>query len=195
LDIPQILDDAEYYCTDNISKQGADIVFIVGEFERVSFGVFRLVFEASGLNKGDMDIKGVYDNLLLPERATSGSAGYDFKTPVDLSLAAGETITIPTGIRAKIDEGWWLAIFPRSGHGFKYRIQLDNTVGVIDSDFYSSPGEGHIMIKLTNDSREGKTMQASRGTGFAQGVFLPYGITRADGAKGERKGGFGSTGG
>jgi len=170
-------------------------VFIVGEFERVSFGVFRLVFEASGLNKGDMDIKGVYDNLLLPERATSGSAGYDFKTPVDLSLAAGETITIPTGIRAKIDEGWWLAIFPRSGHGFKYRIQLDNTVGVIDSDFYSSPGEGHIMIKLTNDSREGKTMQASRGTGFAQGVFLPYGITRADGAKGERKGGFGSTGG
>lgn len=170
-------------------------MFAVGEFERVSFEVFRLVFEASGLNTGGLDIISVYDGLLLPERATRGSAGYDFKAPVDLSLPMGKTITIPTGIRAKIDEGWWLAILPRSGHGFKYRIQLDNTVGVIDSDFYSSHGEGHIMIKLTNDSHEGKTMQAAKGTGFAQGVFLPYGITHSDIAQGERTGGFGSTGG
>lgn len=165
----------------------------VGEFEKVSFEVFEPAFRASGLDTGGEELIEIYNSLRLPERATRGSAGYDFKAPVELFLSCGETITIPTGIRAKIDEGWWLAIFPRSGHGFKYRIQLDNTVGVIDSDFYTSPGEGHIMIKLTNDSRQGKAMTAEKGAGFAQGVFLPYGITRGDSAAEQRVGGFGST--
>ncbi len=130
----------------------------------------------------------------MPERATVGSAGYDFYSPLDFVLEPGQTIKIPTGIRAKIEDGWVLMIFPRSGLGFKFRIQLNNTVGVIDSDYYGSDNEGHIFIKITNDSNEGKTLSLKKGDGFAQGVFLPYGVTSDDEAAALRNGGFGSTG-
>ena len=116
----------------------------------------------------------------MPERATVGSAGYDFYSPLDFVLEPGQTIKIPTGIRAKIEDGWVLMIFPRSGLGFKFRIQLNNTVGIIDSDYYGSDNEGHIFIKITNDSNEGKTLSLKKGDGFAQGVFLPYGVTSDD---------------
>ncbi len=134
-----------------------------------------------------------YDSISLPTRATSGSAGYDFKAPFDFTLAPGETIKIPTGIRAKIDDGWVLMIYPRSGLGFKYRLQLNNTVGVIDSDYFGSDNEGHIMIKMTNCTNEGKTIEVSKGQGFAQGIFMAYGITTDDEATTVRNGGFGST--
>jgi len=166
---------------------------IAGEFEKVSPSIFLTGLSNTG--NAAQNAEAALDALSLPQRATVGSAGYDFYAPFGFTLAPGASITIPTGIRVRIEEGWWLAIFPRSGHGFKYRIQLDNTVGVIDSDFYSAPGEGHIMIKLTNDGRGGKTLTQDAGDAFAQGVFLPYGITASDRAEGQRKGGFGSTGG
>ena len=138
-----------------------------------------------------------YNDIKLPKRATSGSAGYDFYAPVDLTIRPGETVKVPTGIRARMDEGWVLMIFPRSGLGFKYRLMLDNTVGVIDSDYFNSDNEGHIMIKVTNCSgigeAEGKTINIAKGQGFAQGVFLPFGITTDDEASGIRNGGLGST--
>ena len=101
---------------------------------------------------------------------------------------------IPTGIRAYMEEGWVLQIYPRSGLGFKYRLQMNNTVGIIDSDYYSSDNEGHIFIKITNDSREGKTVELPAGSGFAQGIFMEFGITADDDAGDIRNGGFGSTG-
>ncbi len=131
----------------------------------------------------------------LPTRATAGSAGYDFRIPCALTLAPGETVKIPTGIRAHMAEGWVLQIFPRSGLGFKYRLQLNNTVGIIDSDYYYSDNEGHILIKVTNTNAEGKTLVLSAGDGFAQGIFLPFGITEDDDVTALRNGGFGSTGG
>ena len=88
---------------------------------------------------------------------------------------------------------WVLKIYPRSGLGFKYRLQLNNTVGIIDSDYFNSDNEGHIFIKITNDSKEGKTVQVQGGTGFAQGIFLEYGITVDDDATAVRNGGMGST--
>lgn len=139
------------------------------------------------------EIREMYETLALPARATRGSAGYDFFAPFSLSLEPGAGIRIPTGIRARIDEGWVLKIYPRSGLGFRYRLQLDNTVGIIDSDYFHSDNEGHIFIKLTNDSREGKTVEVAQGTGFAQGIFLEYGVTVDDEADGIRNGGFGST--
>ena len=104
-----------------------------------------------------------------------------------------ETAKIPTGIRALIEPGWVLKLYPRSGLGFKYRLQLNNTVGIIDSDYSQSDNEGHIFIKITNDSNEGKTLEIPAGTGFAQGIFVEYGITVDDDADGVRNGGFGST--
>ena len=84
-------------------------------------------------------------------------------------------------------------LYPRSGLGFRYRLQLDNTVGVIDSDYFDSDNEGHIMARITNDSREGKELSLARGTAFMQGIFMEYGVTQDDNAEDVRNGGFGST--
>ena len=133
-----------------------------------------------------------WNAVTLPRRATAGSAGYDFFAPSDLELAPGDTLSVPTGIRAQIDPGWALLLFPRSGLGFKYRLQLNNTVGVVDSDYFDALNEGHIFIKLHNAGDRPLSIQ--RGEAFAQGVFLPFGLTEDDDARGERTGGFGSTG-
>lgn len=139
------------------------------------------------------DIMDMYESIELPKRATKGSAGYDFYAPFAFSLPPGSTMKIPTGIRVKMDEDWVLKLYPRSGLGFKYRLQLNNTVGIIDSDYYYSDNEGHIFAKITNDSNEGKTLEIGAGAGFMQGIFIEYGITVDDEAEGIRNGGFGST--
>ncbi len=128
----------------------------------------------------------------LPRRATAGSAGYDFYSPLAFSLAPGESVRIPTGVRARIADGWVLMLFPRSGLGFKYRLQLNNTVGIVDADYFGARNEGHIFIKLTNAGD--RLVSVGVGEAFAQGVFLPFGVTDDDDASGERTGGFGSTG-
>ena len=167
----------------------------VGEFEKVSIEQFyKAVVEALGGEHAEEDIRQLWQELELPSRATSGSAGYDFKAPFAFFLAPGETIKVPTGIRVKIEEGWWLGCFPRSSLGFKYRMQLNNTVGVIYRDYYYSDNEGHIFAKITNDSKDGKILEVAYGDGFMQGIFLPYGITCSDNAQSVRNGGIGSTG-
>lgn len=162
----------------------------VAKFYKVSFEQFAVSWQDTFGKSAD---RVLYDALKLPVRATAGSAGYDFFSPVTFSLAPGETIKIPTGIRAEIAEGWVLQCYPRSGLGFKYRLQLNNTVGIIDSDYYFSDNEGHIFAKLTNDSKEGKTLTIEAGQGFMQGIFMPFGITEDDAATAVRDGGFGST--
>ena len=164
----------------------------IAKFEKVSYEQFAGAFK-DDFGGSDEHIRKVYETIELPKRATAGSAGYDFHTPVDIHLEPGQTMKIPTGIRAKMDREWVLMVFPRSGLGFKFRLQLNNTVGVIDSDYYDSDNEGHIFIKITNDSNEGKTVDVSAGGGFAQGIFMPYGITEDDDVTDARNGGFGST--
>ena len=165
----------------------------IAKFEKVSFEQFKEGYLDAIGQDSDEVIRSIYDALKLPKRATKGSAGYDFYAPRAITLKPGETAKIPTGIRAKMEENWVLQCYPRSGLGFKFRLQLNNTVGIIDSDYYGSDNEGHIQIKLTNDSREGKRLEVKEGTGFAQGIFLEYGITVDDETTEERNGGFGST--
>jgi dUTP pyrophosphatase len=164
----------------------------IAKFKKVSFSQFEKDF-IKNFGEG-YDVKAVYDGIKLPKRATTGSAGYDFFAPVDLKFEKGTTLLVPTGIRASIEEGWVLNIFPRSGLGFKHRLQLDNTVGIIDSDYYFSSNEGHIMIKISCDAfDESHSFEVEYGNGFAQGIFLPYGITTDDEVTAIRDGGFGST--
>ena len=165
----------------------------VAQFMKVSLENFLQSFGEEFPQYTREDMEYIYENLMLPKRATKGSAGYDFFAPISFSLPPGTTIKIPTGIRAKMDENWVLKLYPRSGLGFKYRLQMNNTVGIIDSDYFYSDNEGHIFVKLTNDSNEGKTVDIPAGTGFVQGIFLEYGITVDDDADGVRNGGFGST--
>lgn len=157
----------------------------IAQFMKVS----REQFEADW----DFSMPSPYDELILPRRGTAGSAGYDFYSPLDFTLEPGDVIKIPTGIRAKMEDGWVLTIYPRSGQGFKYRLQLYNTVGVIDADYFGAANEGHIHIKITNANQEGKTVSVKKGEAFAQGIFLPFGVTVDDDADEIRTGGFGST--
>ena len=152
----------------------------IAKFEKVSITQFDGVAPLS-----------CYEEIKLPARATSGSAGYDFFAPATFNVAPGKTVKVATGIRVKIDEGWVLKIYPRSSLGFKYRLTLNNTVGIIDSDYYYADNEGHIFIKLTNCGDLPLTIE--KGTAFAQGIFVEYGITYDDDACGVRTGGFGST--
>ena len=149
----------------------------IAKFHKVSLDQFLEGMTDEFPEYTQEDIRDIYDSIELPRRATKGSAGYDFFAPFSFSLPPGSTIKVPTGIRAEMEEDWVLKLYPRSGLGFKYRLQLNNTVGVIDSDYFYSDNEGHIFVKLTNDSNEGKTVDIGAGTGFIQGIFMEYGIT------------------
>lgn len=139
-----------------------------------------------------------YKDIKLPVRKTKGSAGYDFYSTRDFVLNPGESVVVKTGVCCPIEEGWFLGVFPKSGLGFKYRLQLANTVGIIDSDYYGCESNaGHILIKITNDSKDGRVIDIKSGMSIAQGIFLPYGVTMDDTAEVDseiRKGGYGSTG-
>ena len=164
----------------------------IAKFEKVSLSQYisdmKKVFDLD-----DEILKQYYDEIILPKRATLGSAGYDFKLPFEIKLQPNETIKVPTGIRVKMETNWVLLLVPRSSLGFKYRLQLDNTVGVIDSDYYNSDNEGHISLKLSNDTKEGKVLELEKNKGVCQGIFFEFGITIDDDTIGKRNGGFGST--
>ena len=165
----------------------------IAKFEKVSFEQFAKDWKDTFPETAEETIADIYNKIKLPVRATAGSAGYDFFSPGDITLNPGETGKIPTGIRVEMEQDWVLKCYPRSGLGFKYRLQLNNTVGIIDSDYFYSDNEGHIFSKITNDSNESKSVSIQAGTGFMQGIFVEYGITVDDDAQGIRNGGFGST--
>lgn len=155
----------------------------VARFERVSRGRYE---EAAGPRAL------AYEALPLPRRATPGSAGYDFTCPVPLTLSPGESAPVPTGIRARMEPGWVLVLFPRSSLGFRHQLRLANTAGVIDSDYYHADNEGHILVKLVNGGEAPLTLKP--GDRFCQGIFLPYGLAEEEDEFVPRQGGLGSTG-
>ncbi len=128
----------------------------------------------------------------LPRRATKGSAGYDFIAPAETVIPAGGEALIPTGIRAEMEPGWVLMLFPRSSLGFRTGVRLSNTTGIIDGDYAFAANEGHIMVKLRNPSAQKVVIR--RGERFCQGVFVPFGTAEEPETTEERTGGFGSTG-
>ena len=160
----------------------------IAKFEKVSQEIF--------VNDDNVmcylsNAKKFYDDIKLPKRATKGSAGYDFFLPYSIEIQPHKTITISTGIRCEMDSNYVLMIHPRSGLGFKYGLRLNNSVGVIDSDFAYSDNEGNIKIKLYNPSDE--IIYLLKGVAFCQGIFLPYGIAEEEEITTIRNGGLGST--
>lgn len=153
---------------------------IQAKFQKVSFNQFK--------DHGD---KQTYEDIKLPKRATRSSAGYDFFAPTDIVFDAGQTVTVATGIRAIMPNDFFLMIVPRSGLGFKYKLRLNNTVGIIDADYKDATNEGHIFIRLTNESD--KRLEIAKGEAFAQGILLQYFTTADDDASELRQGGLGST--
>lgn len=175
-----------------------DSIIAVGQFELISEKEFKKCVNDACIFNEDYDaICNSYyreKDSFLPTRSTAGSAGYDFKAFRDYTILPKSEILIHTFVKCKIKPGWMLAMFPRSGLGFKYGVRLSNTVGIIDSDYYGCEGnEGHIMCKLVNPSD--KRIEIHRGDKYCQGIFIPYGITLNDSQdqKSTRSGGFGST--
>lgn len=163
----------------------------IAKFEKVSYHLYYEAMKDYNDSLTDVEIKDMYDRILLPKRATKGSAGYDFYAPFAFDLKVNDNLKIPTGIRVKIDEGYFLALVPRSSLGFKYRMHLFNTMGIIDSDYYDSDNEGHIFAKIANGSD--KDIKIKQHDGFIQGIFMPFMITVDDDSEAKRNGGFGST--
>ena len=123
----------------------------------------------------------------LPQRATSGSAGYDIRVLKGDTVLPGETIVFHTGIRVHMEESDVLLMFVRSSVGIKRHLMMSTGTSVIDSDFCDE-----IMVPLTNIGDE--PVEIKSGERVAQGVFMKYLTTTNDNANGERKGGIGSTG-
>lgn len=166
----------------------------MNRFERISESEYNKVAgEEFKVKNGVLNYQR-YDELIVPHRATKGSAGYDFFSPISFKLKPGQTIKIPTCMKCSLNPGVVLMLFPRSSLGFKYRMQLDNSVGIVDQDYYNNKSnEGHIFIKVTNDSKNNRTLEVKAGDAFAQGIIVRYEITDDDKSEGIRNGGIGST--
>lgn len=152
------------------------------KFNKISEKQFR---------KDGVDCICSYDEIKLPRRGSTESAGYDIYAIEDIELFPGDIIKVPTGINVQLDSDKVLIVVPRSGLGFKYKTHLWNTVGVIDADYINSDNEGHIWVKIENESNE--ICKIKKGTGLCQGIIMQYFTVEDDDADGIRNGGFGST--
>ena len=131
----------------------------IAKFHKVSLEQFTEGWKDTFGETDKEKIREIYEEIKLPKRATSGSAGYDFFAPVSLTIAPGETVKIPTGIRVEMEENWVLKCYPRSGLGFKYRLQLNNTVGIIDSDYFYSDNEAIFFPRSQMIQTKGKPLK------------------------------------
>lgn len=132
-------------------------------------------------------------NVPLPQRKTAASAGYDLSAAERVVIAPGKVALVPTGLKAYMEKGEFLALSVRSSLALKRQLMLANGVGIVDADYVDNPeNEGHIMVALYNGSAAEAVIE--QGERVAQGIFLHYGLVEGDQASGGREGGFGSTG-
>lgn len=151
-------------------------------FEKISFEQFK---------KDVCDDKDLYDEYLLPKRATKNSGGYDFLAIEEIVIEPGEIKKFPTGYKAKFMDDEILMIVVRSSMGFKYNVRMCNQVGIIDSDYYNnSENEGHMWVRLQNEGDEPYVIK--KGAAYCQAIFLKY-LTCGDVVEEERMAGLGST--
>ena len=136
----------------------------------------------------------IAEEIILPERKTKGSAGYDICSPyseIKVDIEPNYTIILDTGIKCKVPDGYVLKIYPRSSMGIKKGIVLSNTVGIIDADYYGNEdNDGHIRVALRNLGNEKVTI--THREAIAQAILEKY-YTFGDEVNTKRVGGIGST--
>lgn len=133
--------------------------------------------------------------IILPERKTDKSAGYDIACAQDVVLKAGKVTIVPTGLKAYMQEDEYLGIHIRSSMALKNSLSFINGQGIIDADYYNNTNnEGHIMLAIFNHAVT--DFAVKKGTRLAQGIFYKYLMIDGDNRnKGlVRQGGIGSTG-
>lgn len=130
--------------------------------------------------------------IILPTRASEHSAGYDFYSPVDITIQPHEMVMIFTDVKAHMYYDNALLIIPRSSMG-KQPIMIANTVGLIDSDYFGNEStDGNIGFRLLNLGETPYEIKA--GDRIGQGIFMKYGTIKDDVTTTKREGGFGSSG-
>jgi dUTP pyrophosphatase len=129
--------------------------------------------------------------IKLPTRATAHSAGYDFYSPVDVTIQPNESVMIWSDVKANMYYDNVLMLFVRSSMG-KHPVIIANGTGIIDSDYYGNPdNDGNIGFRLFN---LGTTpYEIKKGDRIGQGVFTKFGTVKDDDTTTTRQGGFGST--
>lgn len=139
-------------------------------------------------------IKKLSENAVLPTRGSTSAAGYDLYACIEseLTVAPHETVKVGTGLAIEVPDGYFGAIFARSGLAAKEGLRPANCVGVADSDY-----RGEYIVALHNDSETPHTV--TPGERIAQLVIMPYlscefelSDTLCETERGS--GGFGSTG-
>jgi dUTP pyrophosphatase len=145
-------------------------LFVRGEnmrkLEKISYEQFKK-------DLGEYSSKELYESLILPNRHTSNSAGYDFHAVFDFILAPGEIVKIPTGIKVIMEPDEFFMIVVRSSMGFKYNVRMCNQIGIIDADYYNNEeNEGHMWIAFQNEGKEPWIVK--KGDRIAQGIFVKY---------------------
>lgn len=142
----------------------------------------------------EVKIKKLTDTAKIPTRGSEYAAGYDLYADITeaVTIKPHETEKIGTGLSVEIPDGYFGAVFARSGLASKQGLRPSNCVGVCDSDY-----RGEYIVALHNDSEEERTINpADR---IAQLVVVPYLAVEfkeveelSDTKRGA--GGFGSTG-
>ena len=114
-------------------------------------------------------VKRVSPYAKLPTRGSAQAAGYDLYAaiPEAVQIAPHETARIDTGLRFEIPEGYFAAIFARSGIAAKEGLRPANCTGVCDSDY-----RGNYIVALHNDSNTVRTVEPAER--IAQMVVMPY---------------------
>ena len=130
--------------------------------------------------------------IILPIRSTKTSAGYDFSSPVSVTIQPKSKELIWTDVKAYMQEGEVLILDVRSSIGINKSLELANTIGIVDQDYFSNPkNDGNIGICLYNKSDEIVALDV--GERIAQGIFLPFLEADNGNTENERNGGIGST--
>ena len=132
-------------------------------------------------------------DIILPQRSTLKSAGYDFVLTEDIDFAPMKTTLIVTDIKFECADNEFLDIRIRSSLGIKHGLQIANAPAVIDADYFENPdNDGNIIIAIHNYT--GFTYKAKSGERIAQGLIMQYSTTVDDSPRSaERVGGIGST--
>lgn len=132
------------------------------------------------------------ESVVLPLRGTETSAGYDFVAPIDIDIAANEGVLLWTDVKAYMLDDEVLELYPRGSIGNKRFLRMKNTVGIIDSDYYSNvKNDGNIGLFLWNFGKEIQSFSA--GDPIVQGIFKKFLESDNCNTEVKRTGGHGST--
>ena len=114
----------------------------------------------------EVKIKRLTETAIIPTKAHSTDACFDLYADDEAVIAPGKSATLHTGITTEIPNGFFAAVFPRSGMGIKRHLRLSNSTGIIDSDY-----RGEWVVSLHNDGNE--TQVINKGDRVAQFAILP----------------------